>query len=114
MNQSVPKRPAGSVQNPVYHNQPLTPAPGRDPHYQNPPSIAVGNPEYLNTAHPPGAPGTPGAPARRPPNGSHQISLDNPDYQQDFLPKQARPNGLSPGPPAPHADALPSGESIGA
>ncbi|XP_045443143.1 epidermal growth factor receptor isoform X2 [Pipistrellus kuhlii] len=118
MNQSVPKRPAGSVQNPVYHNQPLTPAPGRDPHYQNPPSSAVGNPEYLNTARPPGAPGALDGPARWPQNGSHQISLDNPDYQQDFLPKQAQPNGLSPGPPAPHADAprgaLPSGESIGA
>ncbi|KAK1334750.1 hypothetical protein QTO34_004316 [Cnephaeus nilssonii] len=96
MNQSVPKRPAGSVQNPVYHNQPLTPAPGRDPHYQNPAQQRRGQPR----------------------NGSHQISLDNPDYQQDFLPKEAKANGLFPGPTAQHADALrvglPSSESIGA
>lgn len=118
MNQSVPKRPAGSVQNPVYHNQPLTPAPGRDPHYQNPPSSAVGNPEYLNTARPSGVHGAPDGPARWAQNGSHQISLDNPDYQQDFLPKEAKANGLFPGPTAQHADALrvglPSSESIGA
>lgn len=87
MNQSVPKRPAGSVQNPVYHNQPLTPAPGRDPHYQNPLSSAVGNPEYLNTARPPD--GT----ARWAQNGRHQVILDNPDYQQDFLPEEATARG---------------------
>lgn len=118
INQSVPKRPAGSVQNPVYHNQPLSPAAGLDPHYQNPPSSAVGNPEYLNTTHPSGAHGGPNGPALWAPNGSHQISLDNPDYQQDFLPREAKVNGLFPGPTAENADylrvGLPSSESIGA
>lgn len=115
INQSVPKRPAGSVQNPVYHNQPLNPAPGRDPHYQNPHSNAVGNPEYLNTVHPPSASEGPALWAQK---GSHQVSLDNPDYQQDFFPKDAKSNGICTGPTAENADYLrvgpPSSEFIGA
>lgn len=73
----------------------------------------MGNPEYLNATHPSGV-----HEARWAPNGSHQISLDNPDYQQDFLPKEAQGNGLFPGPTAENADylrvGLPSSESIGA
>lgn len=118
MNQSVPKRPAGSVQNPVYHNQPLNPAPGRDPHYQNPHSTAVGNPEYLNTVHPPSAAAASEGPALWAQTGSHQVSLDNPDYQQDFFPKDAKSNGTCTGPTAENADYLrvgpPSSEFIGA
>lgn len=112
INQFVPKRPAGSVQNPVYHNQPLNPAPGRDPHYQNPHSNAVGNPEYLNTTHPARADG----PALWAQN--HQISLDNPDYQQDFFPKDAKSNGIFRGPAAENAEYLrvapPNAEFTGA
>lgn len=104
INQFVPKRPAGSVQNPVYHNQPLNPAPGRDPHYQNPHSNAVGNPEYLNTTHP--ARTSSGLDGPGPWVQNHQISLDNPDYQQDFLPKEARSNGLFKGPAAENAEYL--------
>lgn len=118
INQAVPKRPAGSVQNPVYHNQPLNPAPSRDPHYQNPLSNAVDNPEYLNTVHPPGVNGVPDGPALWVQKGSHQISLDNPDYQQDFFPREAKSNGIFTGPTAENADYLrvgpPSSEFIGA
>uniref|UniRef100_A0A452TVJ1 Receptor protein-tyrosine kinase n=1 Tax=Ursus maritimus TaxID=29073 RepID=A0A452TVJ1_URSMA len=117
INQSVPKRPAGSVQNPVYHNQPLNPAPGRDPHYQNPHSNAVGNPEYLNT-HPTCVSSVLDGPGLWAQKGNHQISLDNPDYQQDFFPKEAKSNGIFKGPAAENADYLrvapPSSEFIGA
>lgn len=118
INQSVPKRPAGSVQNPVYHNQPLHPAAGRDLHYQNPHSNAVGNPEYLNTAQPTCVSGGFDSPALWAPKGSHQMSLDNPDYQQDFFPQEAKPNGIYKGPTAENAEYLrvapPSSEFIGA
>ena len=118
INQLVPKRPAGSVQNTVYHNQPLNLAPGRDPHYQNPHSNAVGNPEYLNTTPPPTVNGVPDGPTLWVQKGSHQISLDNPDYQQDFFPREAKSNGIFKGPTAENADYLrvgaPSSEFIGA
>ncbi|KAG8522342.1 Epidermal growth factor receptor, partial [Galemys pyrenaicus] len=114
VNQCVPKRPAGSVQNPVYHNQPLHPAAGRDPHYQNPHSNAVDNPEYLNTTCPSHING----PTTWAQTGSHQISLDNPDYQQDFFPKETKSNGVFKGPSAENAEYLrvapPSSEFIGA
>ncbi|VCW49786.1 unnamed protein product, partial [Gulo gulo] len=117
INQSVPKRPAGSVQNPVYHNQPLNPAPGRDAHYQNPHSNAVDNPEYLNTI-PPCVTSTLGGPSLWAQKDNHQISLDNPDYQQHFFPKEAKSNGVFKGPAAENADYLrvapPSSEFIGA
>lgn len=118
INQSVPKRPAGSVQNPVYHNQPLHPAAGRDLLYQNPHSNAVGNPEYLNTVQPTCASSGLDSPALWAPKSSHQMSLDNPDYQQDFFPQEARPNGIYKGPTAENAEYLrvapPSTEFIGA
>ncbi|XP_069318022.1 epidermal growth factor receptor isoform X2 [Eulemur rufifrons] len=106
INQCVPKRPAGSVQNPVYHNQPLNPAPGRDPHYQNPHSTAVGNPEYLNTAQSSCVSSTLDSTAHWAQRGTHQISLDNPDYQQDFFPREAKPNGTFKGPAAENAEYL--------
>ncbi|XP_040820511.1 epidermal growth factor receptor isoform X3 [Ochotona curzoniae] len=106
VNQCVPKRPAGSVQNPVYHNQPLHPAPGRDPHYQDPHSSAVGNPEYLNTAQPSCPIGIFDSPTPWAQKGSHQMSLDNPDYQQDFFPKDNKVNGIFRGPTAENAEYL--------
>ncbi|KAB0363827.1 hypothetical protein FD754_007983 [Muntiacus muntjak] len=106
VNQSVPKRPAGSVQNPVYHNQPLYPAPGRDPQYQNSRSNAVDNPEYLNTTHPACVNGVLDGPAPWVQQGSYQISLDNPDYQQAFFPKEAKSNGIFKGPAAENAEYL--------
>ncbi|KAM6201250.1 epidermal growth factor receptor [Rhynchocyon petersi] len=119
INESIPKRPAGSVQNPVYHNQPLNPGPGRDLHYQNPHSNAVDNPEYLNTTQPACTNSSIfNSPTYWARNGDHQISLDNPDYQQDFLPKEAKPNGTFKVPAAENAEYLrvapPSSESIGA
>lgn len=46
------------------------------------------------------------------------MSLDNPDYQQDFFPQEARPNGIYKGPTAENAEYLrvapPSTEFIGA
>ncbi|VTJ63521.1 Hypothetical predicted protein [Marmota monax] len=118
INQSIPKRPAGSVQNPVYHNQPLHPAAGRDPHYQNPHSNAVGNPEYLNTTQPICVNSAFDSSVHWAQKGNHQISLDNPDYQQDFLPKESKPNGIFKGPTAENAEYLrvapPSSEFIGA
>ncbi|OWK02393.1 hypothetical protein Celaphus_00010185 [Cervus elaphus hippelaphus] len=106
VNQSVPKRPAGSVQNPVYHNQPLYPAPGRDPQYQTSRSHAVDNPEYLNTTHPACVNGVLDGPALWAQKGSYQISLDNPDYQQAFFPKEAKSNGIFKGPAAENAEYL--------
>lgn len=106
INQYIPKRPAGSVQNPVYHNQPLHPAPGRDPHYQDPHSSAVGNPEYLNTTQPPCPNGIFDSPTPWAQKGSHQMSLDNPDYQQDFFPKDGKLNGIFKGPTAENAEYL--------
>jgi hypothetical protein len=118
INQAVPRRPAGSVQNPVYHNQPLHPAPGRDPHYQNPHSKAVGNPEYLNTTQPTCVDSVFDSPAHWTQQGNHQISLDNPDYQQDFFPKDTKPNGMFKGPTAENVEYLrvapPSSEFTGA
>ncbi|EGW06709.1 Epidermal growth factor receptor, partial [Cricetulus griseus] len=118
INQSVPKRPAGSVQNPVYHNQPLHPAAGRDLHYQNPHSNAVSNPEYLNTAQPTCVSSAFDSPALWAPKGSHHMNLDNPDYQQDFFPQEAKPNGIYKGPTAENAEYLrvapTSSEFIGA
>ena len=38
--------------------------------------------------------------------GSHQISLDNPDYQQAFFPKEAKSNGIFKGPAAENAEYL--------
>uniref|UniRef100_A0A452TVU4 Receptor protein-tyrosine kinase n=1 Tax=Ursus maritimus TaxID=29073 RepID=A0A452TVU4_URSMA len=96
---------------------PLNPAPGRDPHYQNPHSNAVGNPEYLNT-HPTCVSSVLDGPGLWAQKGNHQISLDNPDYQQDFFPKEAKSNGIFKGPAAENADYLrvapPSSEFIGA
>ncbi|XP_033718673.1 epidermal growth factor receptor isoform X1 [Tursiops truncatus] len=106
VNQSIPKRPAGSVQNPVYHNQPLNPAPGRDPHYQNSHSNAVDSPEYLNTTHPACSNGVLDGPALWAQKGGHQINLDNPDYQQAFLPKEAKSNGIFKGSAAENAEYL--------
>uniref|UniRef100_A0A8C5XTB3 Receptor protein-tyrosine kinase n=1 Tax=Microcebus murinus TaxID=30608 RepID=A0A8C5XTB3_MICMU len=118
INQCIPKRPAGSVQNPVYHNQPLNPAPGRDPHYQNPHSTAVGNPEYLNAPQSSCISSTFDSTAHWAQRGTHQISLDNPDYQQDFFPREAKPNGMFKGPAAENAEYLrvapPSREFTGA
>ncbi|XP_028917874.1 epidermal growth factor receptor isoform X1 [Ornithorhynchus anatinus] len=95
INQSAPQRPPGSaVQNPVYHNQPLNPNSTKDSHYQNSHSNAVDNPEYLNTGQPTFIQKAFDGSSYWDQKANHQINLDNPDYQQDFLPKEAKPNGV--------------------
>lgn len=75
------------------------------------------NPEYLNT-HPTCVNSVLDGPTLWAQKGNHQISLDNPDYQQDFFPKEAKSNGIFKGPAAENADYLrvapPSSEFIGA
>lgn len=76
------------------------------------------NPEYLNTTHPDCVNSVLDGTALWAQKGNHQISLDNPDYQQDFFPKEAKSNGIFKGPAAENAEYLrvapPSSEFIGA
>uniref|UniRef100_A0A7N4NI90 Receptor protein-tyrosine kinase n=1 Tax=Sarcophilus harrisii TaxID=9305 RepID=A0A7N4NI90_SARHA len=96
INQSAPKNRMGSaIQNPVYHNQPLNPDASKDSLYQNSHnSSAVDNPEYLNTTQPNLVKKTFDSNSCWNPTANHPISLDNPDYQQDFFPQEAKPNGV--------------------
>ncbi|KAG8442790.1 hypothetical protein GDO86_011560, partial [Hymenochirus boettgeri] len=95
VNQVVPKPIVLTQTNPVYHN--LIPSENTvspiKSHYQNSQSNGINNHEYLNVGQ-----------TLVPKNeldyssiwdqkASLQISLDNPDYQQDFLPKEAKSNG---------------------
>ncbi|XP_015474161.1 epidermal growth factor receptor isoform X1 [Parus major] len=97
VNQLVPKKASASaVQNPIYNNFSLT-ANSKvptDSSYQNSHSTAVDNPEYLNTNQSPLAKTVFESSPYWIQAGNHQINLDNPDYQQDFLPKETKPNGL--------------------
>ncbi|XP_071592305.1 epidermal growth factor receptor isoform X1 [Heliangelus exortis] len=97
VNQLVPKKTSASaVQNPIYNNFSLT-ANSKvptDSSYQNSHSTAVDNPEYLNTNQSPLAKTVFESSPYWIQAGNHQINLDNPDYQQDFLPKETKPNGL--------------------
>ncbi|XP_069504397.1 epidermal growth factor receptor [Ambystoma mexicanum] len=92
VNQIISKRPSETkVQNPVYHNVGLLLSP-TNCEYQNTPSLAVNNPEYLNASHPLMTNGM-GAIEFWGEQMNQQISLDNPDYQQDFFPKESKTNG---------------------
>uniref|UniRef100_A0A8B9T4J8 Receptor protein-tyrosine kinase n=1 Tax=Anas platyrhynchos TaxID=8839 RepID=A0A8B9T4J8_ANAPL len=97
VNQLMPKKPSTAmVQNPIYNNICLT-ANSKlptDSSYQNSHSTAVDNPEYLNTNQSPLAKTVFESSPYWIQSGNHQINLDNPDYQQDFLPKETKPNGL--------------------
>ncbi|XP_044532293.1 epidermal growth factor receptor [Gracilinanus agilis] len=96
INQSAPKNPTGSaIQNPVYHNQPLNPDASKDSLYQNSHNnSAVDNPEYLNTTQPNSVKKAFDSNSCWNPTAKHPINLDNPDYQQDFFPQEAKPNGV--------------------
>ncbi|XP_020836941.1 epidermal growth factor receptor isoform X1 [Phascolarctos cinereus] len=96
INQSAPKNHTGSaIQNPVYHNQPFNPDASKDSLYQNSHnSSAVDNPEYLNTTQPNLIKKAFDGNSCWNPKANHPISLDNPDYQQDFFPQEAKPNGV--------------------
>uniref|UniRef100_A0A663LY94 Receptor protein-tyrosine kinase n=1 Tax=Athene cunicularia TaxID=194338 RepID=A0A663LY94_ATHCN len=97
VNQLAPKKASASaVQNPIYNNFSLT-ANSKvptDSSYQNSHSTAVDNPEYLNTNQSPLTKTVFESSPYWIQAGNHQINLDNPDYQQDFLPKETKPNGL--------------------
>ncbi|XP_029445430.1 epidermal growth factor receptor isoform X2 [Rhinatrema bivittatum] len=96
VNESHPfKYSDSTVHNPVYSNfslllDPKTPL---ESQYQNF-APAVNNSEYLNTSLNP----TTKAPFHSPNHwdckANHQISIDNPDYQQDFFPWEVKTNGL--------------------
>ncbi|KYO43162.1 hypothetical protein Y1Q_0017492 [Alligator mississippiensis] len=97
VNQSIPpKPPASLVQNPIYNNflLPADSKPSTDSRCQNSHSTAVDNPEYLNTNQSPFAKTIFESSPYWEQTANHQINLDNPDYQQDFLPKETKPNGL--------------------
>ncbi|XP_060103734.1 epidermal growth factor receptor [Heteronotia binoei] len=102
LNELETKKPSASmVQNPVYNSVTLPADSKVEPNHQSSRSTALDNPEYLNTSLSPLA------------NGVFdsspfwdQINLDNPDYQQDFLPRETKTNGLSKVPAAENPEYL--------
>lgn len=109
MNQLVTKRPSASVvQNPVYNNFSISiePKPGIDANHQNSHSTALNNPEYLNTSLSPFPNTVFDSSPYWDQTANHQINLDNPDYQHDFLPKESKPNGISKSPAAENPEYL--------
>uniref|UniRef100_A0A8C6YR64 receptor protein-tyrosine kinase n=1 Tax=Nothoprocta perdicaria TaxID=30464 RepID=A0A8C6YR64_NOTPE len=94
VNQLMPKKASVAVvQNPIYNNCSVS-GNSTDSGYQNSHSTAVDNPEYLNTSQSPLGKTVFESSPYWIQAGNHQINLDNPDYQQDFLPKESKPNGL--------------------
>ncbi|TFK03262.1 immediate early response protein 5 [Platysternon megacephalum] len=97
VNQSIPKKPSAFVeQNPTYNNifLPVNPKPSTASSYQNSHSTAVDNPEYLNTNQSPFVKTVFESSPYWDQTANHQINLDNPDYQQDYFPKETKPNGI--------------------
>ncbi|XP_077160873.1 epidermal growth factor receptor isoform X2 [Paroedura picta] len=104
LNELETKKPSASmVQNPVYNSLslPADPKVGAELNHQGSRSTALDNPEYLNTSLSPLA----NAVFDSSPFWD-QINLDNPDYQQDFLPREAKTNGLSKVPAAENPEYL--------
>uniref|UniRef100_A0A8D2L3L3 Receptor protein-tyrosine kinase n=2 Tax=Varanus komodoensis TaxID=61221 RepID=A0A8D2L3L3_VARKO len=98
MNQQVSKKlPASAMQNPVYNSSslPTDPNPVADSNHQNSHNTALDNPEYLNTSLSPFASTFLNSYPYWDQPANHQINLDNPDYQQDFLPRETKSNGIS-------------------
>ncbi|KAL8165677.1 UNVERIFIED_CONTAM: hypothetical protein K2H54_051582, partial [Gekko kuhli] len=104
LNELESKRPSASmVQNPIYNSLSL-PADQKveaESNHQSSHSTALDNPEYLNTSLSPLA----NAVFDSSPFWD-QINLDNPDYQQDFLPRETKTNGLSKVPAAENPEYL--------
>ncbi|XP_075777832.1 epidermal growth factor receptor isoform X1 [Pelodiscus sinensis] len=97
VNQSIHSKPqAPVVQNPIYNNFsfPMNPKPSTVSNYQNSHSTAVNNPEYLNTNHSPFVSMVLESSRYSDQTANHQINLDNPDYQQDYFPKETKANGI--------------------
>uniref|UniRef100_A0A8D0G4W3 receptor protein-tyrosine kinase n=1 Tax=Sphenodon punctatus TaxID=8508 RepID=A0A8D0G4W3_SPHPU len=109
VNQLLPKRSSASVaQNPIYNNfsLPANSSPAVSSIYQNSNSTALDKPEYVNTNQSPFARMVFDSSPYWVQPANHQINLDNPDYQQDFLPKETKPNGLFKIPAAENAEYL--------
>ncbi|XP_075068624.1 epidermal growth factor receptor isoform X2 [Mixophyes fleayi] len=94
--------------NPVYHNL-LSPA-IKKPHngtYHTSNGNSVNNPEYLNSGQTIITQAENDYPSIWEQKVNQQISLDNPDYQQDFFPKDTKINGMFKIPAAENPDYLP-------
>lgn len=109
VNQLVTKKPSASImQNPVYNSLslPWDPKVVADSEHQNSQNTAVDNPEYLNTSLSPFVNTVFDSSPYWEQIPNHQINLDNPDYQQDFLPKETKTNGISKIPAAENPEYL--------
>ncbi|XP_054848100.1 epidermal growth factor receptor isoform X2 [Eublepharis macularius] len=98
LNQQVSQKPSASVvQNPVYSSLslPADPRVEADSNHPNSHSTALDNPEYLNTNLSPFANTVFDSSPYWDQTANYQINLDNPDYQQDFLPRETKTNGLA-------------------
>uniref|UniRef100_A0ACB8FU65 Uncharacterized protein n=1 Tax=Sphaerodactylus townsendi TaxID=933632 RepID=A0ACB8FU65_9SAUR len=98
LNQLVTKKPSASmVQNPVYNS--LSPTVDlkvdTGSNHQSSHNTALDNPEYLNTSVSPFANTVFDSSPYWEQTANYQMNLDNPDYQQDFLPRETKANGLS-------------------
>lgn len=92
------------MQNPVYNC--VDPKPVANSNHQNSHSTALDNPEYLNTSLSPFANTIFDSSSYWDQTANHQINLENPDYQQDFLPREIKPNGISKIPAAENPEYL--------
>ncbi|XP_053570529.1 epidermal growth factor receptor isoform X2 [Bombina bombina] len=98
VNQVISKTANSTLQNPVYLN--LNPSGNTNQHLDSPYQNSngnglngVNNPEYLNTGHTLSSKPDFDYPFIWDNTFNNQISLDNPDYQQDFFPKEIKTNG---------------------
>ncbi|PIO31666.1 hypothetical protein AB205_0128710 [Aquarana catesbeiana] len=96
INQTTPKSETSTVTNPVYLNLVSTGniKPPMNGNYQNSNGKSVGNPEYLNSGQMLITQPENDYPSIWDQKVNQQISLDNPDYQQDFFPKETKMNGI--------------------
>uniref|UniRef100_A0A8C4W9H6 receptor protein-tyrosine kinase n=1 Tax=Gopherus evgoodei TaxID=1825980 RepID=A0A8C4W9H6_9SAUR len=109
VNQSIPQKPSAFVvQNQLYNNVslPVNPKPSTASSYQNSHSTAVDNPEYLNTNQSPFVKTVFESSPYWDQTANHQMNLDNPDYQQDYFPKETKPNGIFKVPAAENSEYL--------
>lgn len=109
VNQQVtPNASASMVQNPVYNtfSLPIDPKSMNGSNHEKLHNTALDNPEYLNTSLSPLANTVFDSSSYWDQTANHQINLDNPDYQQDFLPRDNKPNGIVKLPPAENPEYL--------
>ncbi|XP_066485210.1 epidermal growth factor receptor [Tiliqua scincoides] len=105
VNQLVTKKPSASImQNPVYNS--VDSKAVVNSNHQNSHNTALNNPEYLNTSLSPFANTFFDSCPYWDQTANHQINLENPDYQQDFLPREIKSNGISKIPAAENPEYL--------